>query len=185
MNWRRSLLVLCCASLALGGITGTARAQERSLSDLAFMSGCWRGNLAGRNGTVEERYNPAAGGLMLGTSQTIVDGRTVFFEFIKIEQSEGGIVMTPAPRGKPSVPFKLVSLAGKKAVFENPEHDFPKRIIYQLRDDGSLVARIEGDKPEQSQEFVMPPIPCGTSLSPLPAGGMGGLGRGYAARHSE
>lgn len=184
MTWRRCLLVLCCASLALGGMRGAARAQERSLSDLAFMAGCWRGTVA-EGGTVEERYNPPAGGLMLGTSQTIVDGRTVFFEFLKIEQSEGGIVMTPAPRGKPSVPFKLVSLAGKKAVFENLEHDFPKRIIYQLRDDGSLVARIEGDKPEQSQELVMPPIPCGTSLSPLPAGGMGGLGRGYAARHLE
>lgn len=160
MAWKRCLLVLCCASLGMGG---EAWAQERYLSDLAFMSGCWRGKLSGRNGTVEERYNPAAGDLMLGTSQTIVDGRTSFFEFIKIEQTEGGIVMTPAPKGKLSVPFKMVSLAGKKAVFENLEHDFPKRILYQLRDNGSLVARIEGDKPEQSEEFVMEPIPCGAA----------------------
>lgn len=158
MAWKRCVLVLCCAALPGSG----AWAQDRSLSDLAFVSGCWRGKLAGQNGTIEERYNPIAGGLMLGTSQTIVDGRTVFFEFIKIEQSDGGIVMTPAPKGKLSVPFKMVSLVGKKAVFENLEHDFPKRIVYQLRDDGSLAARIEGDKPEQSEEFVMAPIPCGT-----------------------
>ncbi len=162
MARRRCLLALCCASLAMGGMAGEAWTQEKSLSDLAFMSGCWRGKLSGRNGTVEERFNPAAGGLMLGTSQVIVEGRTAFFEFIKIEQTEGGIVMTPAPKGKLSVPFKMVSLAGKKAVFENLEHDFPKRIIYQLRDDGSLVARIEGDKPQQSEEFAMAPIPCGT-----------------------
>jgi len=138
----------------------------RSLSDLAFMTGCWRGKLAGRDGTVEERYNPAAGGLMLGTSQTIVGGRTVSFEFFKIEQAEGGIAMTPAPQGKPSVSFELASLEDQKAVFENLEHDFPKRIVYQLRDDGSLVARIEGDKPEQSEEFVMAPIPCGAAHLP-------------------
>lgn len=170
MAWKKCALVLCCLALGAGS---EARAQDKSLSDLAFMSGCWRGNLAGRNGTIEERYNPIAGGLMLGTSQTVVNGRTVFFEFIKIEQSEGGIVMTPAPKGRPSVPFKLVSLDGKKAVFENLEHDFPKRIIYQLRDDGSLAARIEGDKPEQSEEFVMAPIPCGTETArraPAPQG---------------
>lgn len=159
---RRFLLLLCCTALAMESLPGKARAQEKSLSDLAFMSGCWRGKLSDRNGTIEERYNPAAGGLMLGTSQTVVEGRTVFFEFIKVEQAPDGIVMTPAPKGKPSVPFKMVSLAGKKAVFENLEHDFPKRIIYHLRDSGALVARIEGDKPEQSEEFVMEPIPCGT-----------------------
>ncbi len=157
---RRFLLLLCCTALAMGSLPGAARAQERSLSDLAFMSGCWRGKLSGRDGTIEERYNPAAGGLMLGTSQTVVEGRTVFFEFIKVEQTPDGVVMTPAPRGKTSVPFKMVSLAGKKAVFENLEHDFPKRIVYELRESGALVARIEGDKPEQSEEFVMDP--CGT-----------------------
>ena len=161
MAWRKCLLVLCCASLGIGG--SETRAQERSLSDLAFMSGCWRGKLAGQNGTIEERYNPAAGGVMLGTSQVVVDGRTAFFEFIKVEQTDGGVVMTPAPRGKLSVPFKLVHLDGKKAVFENPAHDFPKRIAYELRESGSLVARIEGDKPEQREEFVMEPIPCGTA----------------------
>ena len=29
-------------------------------------------------------------------------------------------------------------------VFENPQHDFPQRIIYRLEKDGSLLARIEG-----------------------------------------
>ena len=155
MTWK-SCVVLGCLLLA-----GDARAQEKSLSDLSFMSGCWKGKLTGQEGTVEERYAPAAGGVMLGTSQTVVNGRTAFFEFIKVEQTDGGIVMTPAPQGKPSVPFKMVRLEGKKAVFENLEHDFPKRILYQLREGGALVARIEGDKPEQGEEFVMDPIPCG------------------------
>jgi len=30
-------------------------------------------------------------------------------------------------------------------MFENPAHDFPKRITYRLQPDGTLVTRVEGD----------------------------------------
>jgi hypothetical protein len=36
------------------------------------------------------------------------------------------------------------TVANGKAVFENPQHDFPQRIIYRLEKDGSLAAAIEG-----------------------------------------
>lgn len=41
------------------------------------------------------------------------------------------------------------------AVFENPNHDFPQRIIYRLVTVDSLVARIEGriDGKERSSDF--------------------------------
>lgn len=160
---KRDFLIFCVAAALAAGSTAECRAQGRSLSDLSFMAGCWKGKV-GDNGTIEERYSPPTAGLMLGTSHSVSGGRTAFFEFIKVEESaDGGIVMTPAPRGKPSVPFKMVSLEGKKAVFENLEHDFPQRIIYHLRDNGSLAARIEGAKPEQSQELVMEPVACGTT----------------------
>ncbi|MCY1021116.1 DUF6265 family protein [Pyxidicoccus sp. MSG2] len=157
----RFLIVLCGVCV---GVVNEAQAQPqaKSLSELSFMAGCWRGGETGKNEILEERFSPPAGDLMLGTSQVVASGKTAFFEFIKIEASADGITMTPSPMGKPSVAFKMVSLDGKKAVFENLKHDFPKRIIYELRDDGSLAARIEGDKPKQTQEFAMKPIPCGT-----------------------
>ena len=33
-----------------------------------------------------------------------------------------------------------------QAVFENPNHDFPRRVSYRLNADGSLTARIEGTR---------------------------------------
>lgn len=162
MLTKRCVLALCAVSVVAAGWAVECRAEGRSLSDLAFMGGCWKGKLADGKGTIEERYNAPTAGLMLGTSQTVVDGKTEFFEFIKIEQTGEGVQMTPAPMGNKSVPFKLVSGDGRKAVFENLEHDFPKRIIYRLREDGSLVARIEGDTPEKSEEFVMEAVPCAT-----------------------
>lgn len=155
--------LLPAAGLLAAGLVAAASAAAVSLSDLSFMSGCWKGKLAKGEGLIEERYNPAAGGLMLGTSQVVENGRTSFFELIKVEQQGDGVVMTPMPMGKASVGFKLVRFEGRKAVFENLEHDFPKRIVYSLREDGKLLAHIEGDKPEQAEDFLMSPVPCGTA----------------------
>jgi Domain of unknown function (DUF6265) len=134
--------------------------RASTLADVAFLAGCWRGELSKGNGWTEERYSPPEGGMMLGTSQTVVDRTTKFFEFIQITENAGEVEMTPSPRGQKSVPFRMVRIEGKRAVFENLEHDFPKRIIYHLKDDGSLLARIEGAKPEQAQDFLMKPVAC-------------------------
>jgi DNA-binding beta-propeller fold protein YncE len=159
MTAKKAPLVFCLLSVAAFGGASEGRAEARSLSDLAFLTGCWKGQLPGEEGTIEERFNAPTAGLILGTSQTVAGGKTKSFEFMRIEQTGEGIVMTPAPMGNKSVPFKLVG-DGRGAVFENLEHDFPKRIIYRLREDGSLVARIEGEKAEQAQEFVMAAVPC-------------------------
>jgi hypothetical protein len=37
-------------------------------------------------------------------------------------------------------------LSGSEALFENPAHDNPKRILYRKNPDGSLTARVEGDE---------------------------------------
>jgi hypothetical protein len=41
-------------------------------------------------------------------------------------------------------------------VFENPAHDFPQRVIYHLKDDGTMVASIEGlqDGQLRTEEWV-------------------------------
>jgi hypothetical protein len=50
----------------------------------------------------------------------------------------------------------MIELSGKKVVFENPQHDFPQRIIYWLEGDNALHAKIEGTYKGQaeSEEWV-------------------------------
>jgi hypothetical protein len=36
--------------------------------------------------------------------------------------------------------FLLTELSASRAVFDNPRHDYPKRIVYELAADGSLGA---------------------------------------------
>jgi hypothetical protein len=46
--------------------------------------------------------------------------------------------------------------------FANPAHDFPQRIVYARAGDGSLLARIEGERDGQlsSIEYPMQRVAC-------------------------
>jgi hypothetical protein len=38
----------------------------------------------------------------------------------------------------------MIEQSNQRVVFENAEHDFPRRIIYWISDDKSLHAKVEG-----------------------------------------
>lgn len=82
-----------------------------------------------------------------GHSYTIKQGDTVFTEKLRLEQNEKGIFyIATVPHNPGPVYFKLIRIEEDEAVFENPAHDFPNRIIYR-RERGevdTLHARIEG-----------------------------------------
>lgn len=81
---------------------------------------------------------------MFGTGRTIVKGKTVEFEYMQIRQEElGGIVFIAKPSGQTEASFKLVSASEREITFENPVHDFPKKVTYRLEKDGSLLATID------------------------------------------
>jgi hypothetical protein len=62
----------------------------------------------------------------------------------------------------PSVPFRPKALAAQRVVWENPEHDFPQRIVYHRVAPDTLVARIEGRTPqgEKAMEWRMAKAAC-------------------------
>jgi hypothetical protein len=130
------------------------------IDDLAWLSGDWE-TAPGRM-QIDEHWTKIAGGSMIGMSRTVAGGRTVFFEYLRIEARGAEIHYVAHPKARnPGTDFKLVKLTGQEAVFENPAHDFPKRIIYRKNADGSLTARIEGDgtEREKPQDFQYRPIP--------------------------
>jgi len=133
--------------LALASCETTRHEPERDpieghLPLLSWMAGYWRGAEAGTS--MEEIWLPPEGGLMLGLHRDIdSEGRTSF-EFLRIESSPAGTVYWASPQGSPPTPFALKELKVNAVVFENPEHDFPQRILYRLEAGGLLHARIEG-----------------------------------------
>lgn len=120
------------------------------LEGLRFIEGSWKGE-SGKAG-IEEHWIEAAGGMMLGVSRTIVSGKTVAFEFLRIEARPEGVFYIAQPNGRPGTEFKLTDLSADAAVFENPQHDHPKIIRYR-REESALIAEVEGDEGKQEFRF--------------------------------
>lgn len=121
------------------------------ITHLSWMAGNWTGAATGR-AVSEEHWIAPAGGAMLGMSRTIARERMVAFEFLRIERRADGIYYVAQPNGRPPTDFKLTKMEAKLAVFENPQHDFPKMITYRIDSDATLVATVEGSGGKK-QEF--------------------------------
>jgi len=137
--------------LWLAFVVSAFAAPSPDLEGLRFIEGNWRGESG--KATIEERWTDAVGGTMLGVSRTIVSGKTVAFEFLRIEAREDGVFYVAQPNGRPPTDFKLTRVSAGEAVFENPQHDHPKIIRYRLGE-GELVAEVEGDEGKQEFRFL-------------------------------
>lgn len=134
------LLVSACASTPR---TAAPPASLHGVESLSWMSGVWIHEDG--ESRAEEYWTPPLGGMMLGAGRELKHGRTSFFEHLRIEEQGDDLVYVAMPMGKAGVPFRLVSQTESSAAFENPEHDFPRRILYRAEGEDVLVARIEGE----------------------------------------
>jgi len=129
--------------IAMTASTLSNASQKDGIERLEWISGCWV--LDDGKERTEETWMKPAGQSMLGMSRTVAGGKTVFTEHIQIREANGQIayIVALGMGAKPTV-FKLVKSSDNEVVFENPEHDFPQRIIYRRESAEALFARIEG-----------------------------------------
>lgn len=140
----RSALLVAVIVFALVPLAYSQEAKPK-IEDLAFMAGCWELSVPQRKMTIAEQWMKPAGGSLIGMGRTVVDGKTVSHEFLRIVSGEAGIDYIAKPSSsKDETAFRLSKATATEVVFENPAHDFPQRIIYKKSDAGSLFARIEG-----------------------------------------
>lgn len=152
------LVALIIISSTSASMQNPAATPTPRIAELAWIAGNWQ-TAAGKRAQVDEHWSAPAGGSLLGMSRTIVGDKTVEFEYLRIEQRADAIYYVAHPKARcPGTDFKLTRLSGQEAVFENPAHDFPKRIIYRKTSDGSLVASIDAGEGTKSQSFSYLPV---------------------------
>ncbi|HEY2964543.1 MAG TPA: DUF6265 family protein [Pyrinomonadaceae bacterium] len=128
--------------------------QTPTITDLSWIAGDWQ-TAPGARAQIEEHWTTAAGGTMMGMSRTVSGEKTVEFEYLRIEQRADGIYYVAHPKARcPGTDFKLTRSSATEAVFENPQHDFPKRIIYRKTADDSLTATIDGGEGSKAMSFA-------------------------------
>lgn len=149
---RLGIAIVLLAVIGFAGLNVNLQAADApDLSALAWMAGNWTG-LEG-DVEMEELWQAPKGNSMLGLHRDVAKGRTVSFEFLRIEAMPDGVTYWASPGGRPAVPFRLKELKDRRVVFENPKHDFPQRIIYWLGEDGTLHAKIEGTQGSKSSSM--------------------------------
>lgn len=128
------------------------------ISELAWLSGDWQTAPGGR-ARIEEHWTVPAGGTMIGMGRTVVGDKTAEFEFLRVEQRGHEIYYVANPNANcPQTDFKLTRLTAQEAIFENPAHDYPKRVTYRKNADGSLLASIDAGEGTESQSFSYVPV---------------------------
>jgi hypothetical protein len=138
----------------------SAQPRPFTIDQVAWLAGCWQGSSPGRE--YREQWSKPAGGMMMGTSQTVRDGKTVAYEFLQVRGSDDGVYYVAKPSGQAEAAFKLIEVSPQTAIFENKHHDFPQRVIYRLGAAGALVARVEGieNGAARGVDFPMMRTPC-------------------------
>ena len=150
-----TVLILIVVGVLLSITSATKSASTiTNISELAWISGDWQ-TAAGGRAQIEEHWTQPAGGSLLGMSRTVAGGKTAEFEFLRIEQREDAIYYVAQPKGRcPQTDFKLTRATDQEAVFENPAHDFPKRIIYRKTAEDALTAGIDGGEGTKQMTFA-------------------------------
>jgi hypothetical protein len=130
--------------MALAGPAAHAQGASTPADRLGWLAGCWEARSATR--VVEEQWMRPRGGSLLGMSRTVAADSTVAHELMRVVERGGRLVFEAHPSGQAPAEFPAVEAGPERAVFADPAHDFPQRIVYRRAGADSLVARVEGER---------------------------------------
>lgn len=136
------MLIILALPIQAGAQESGGLPSTSPLDELAWMAGCWARETP--SSRVEELWTRPAGGIMLGVSRTVREGAPTSFEHLLLHVPGEAVVYRASPSGQATTDFTATLLSDTLAVFENPRHDFPRRIAYRPAAGDSLHARVEG-----------------------------------------
>ena len=114
--------------------------QEQEIKKL--FPGKWK--LNENNSEVYEEWIMESETELTGKSYSINNGEQDIGEVLFLKKYAGTWAYVAIPEGQNITLFRLVNYSSNEFVFENEEHDFPQRIIYEFSDDDKLSVAIEG-----------------------------------------
>lgn len=131
------LVIALLVTPATGGKEGLS--PKKQIAEMHWLAGTWEGKMWG--GTFVAYYCTPDGGKVMSYNKLIKKGAVAFHEFEVFEVENGKVVFHPFPGGKKATSLTLTEcdLKAKRVVFENPQKDFPTRIVYHRVADDNLV----------------------------------------------
>ena len=153
MNRRTPLLLLCAFAL-LPATPPSAQQVDARVEQVGWLAGCWETGSPQR--LIQEQWTTPRGQTMLGMGRTVRDGRTTEHEFVLLFVKNGRLAYEAHPSQQPSAVFLSKEATETRAVFENPDHDFPQRVGYERQGPDGLLAWIEGSQNGRPKRMEFP-----------------------------
>lgn len=150
------LLIDSCGTPSGENATNGSETEKpgSQLQKAEWMIGRWESSTD--EGVLSETWKKEDNSTYSAETYFVVAGDTVFEEHVQLKEVDGKVVYSPVipnqNNGKPT-DFTMVSVASNKIVFENPKHDFPQKITYDLKGD-SLIATISGKRAGKTESEV-------------------------------
>ena len=134
------------------------KTNERSIQSFKWLEGSWV--MKKKNGSsIMESWHPQNDSTMLGESLGLsATGQSKVLENLTLAYKNGAYYYISKVNGQnngEAISFKLTSHSEKGFVAEKPDHDFPKRITYELVNKDSIHAFIDDGpaNPNKKSDF--------------------------------
>ena len=150
----RTLLILLIFYVGSVNAQQQSSEVESKFKTLKWLEGRWERTNVKPGMKANEQWQVDAPYHLRGTGVTMKGEDTVFLEKIQIVIRDGSIYYVADVReNKAPVYFKFTSLTSRGFICENPEHDFPKKIVYESNGT-NLVVTISDDSKSQNYFFT-------------------------------
>lgn len=139
--------------LAISTLSYSQSTTTTNFKKLEWLIGTWsRTNMTKPGRTAFEVWEQKSPN-QLGGYSIVMQGRDTIFKekFELIIRDDSMYYVADVPENKEPVYFKITAISENGFVCENPQHDFPKKISYQLVGT-TLKAQISGDG--NSSDFI-------------------------------
>lgn len=129
--------------------------DNKTFKKLYVLEGTWKMNT--KRGAVCEEWKRVNKNYLQSKGYMIRGKDTIISERIALTNAKAGIFYTSTvedQNNKQAIAFKMTGSENNMFVFENPQHDFPKRIVYKMITADSLHAYIDdGTETGKKQNF--------------------------------
>ncbi len=93
---------------------------------------------------------------MFGWNRRIRNDSLLSYEFLVLRAARGQLNYVAHVPGQLPTVFTATEASARLVRFENPKHDFPQEIRYEMLTTDSIVATIAGPGPNGRREIPMP-----------------------------
>jgi hypothetical protein len=147
--------------LAIVSCKNSGSNEKDKIKEARWLLGNWENKAV--DGNLTETWKKVNDSTFQAQSYFIKEKDTLHFESITLQQKGEELTYNATVKGQNNdepITFKLTNSTDTQLVFENPKHDYPKKIIYTQITEDSLAAEISGilEGKASSEKFSMKKI---------------------------